>query len=168
MKNKKAFGISRRLLSLPFSERSHSASDLSGTQAAGAGVHTLGGTVNDRLNAADVGLPAAIGTSVGVGHTDTEGHGLATIFTLCHCSAPPFVTPTGSRTEHSLCEDIVSPQSNGNSLADNGEKIKSFLQGLQNIFILCATFVKTLVFFYSIWYNNMDYIGVVCTRFLRR
>ena len=74
--------------------RSHSASDLSGTQAAGAGVHTLGGTVNDRLYAADVGLPAAVGTSVGVGHTDTEGNGLATIFTLCHCSAPPFVTPT--------------------------------------------------------------------------
>ena len=72
--------------------RSHSASDLSGTQAAGAGVHTLGGTVNDRLNAADVGLPAAVGTSVRVGHTDTKGNSLATIFTLCHCSAPPSVT----------------------------------------------------------------------------
>ena len=68
----------------------HRAGDLSGTQAAGAGVHTLGGTVNDRLYAADVGLPAAVGTSVGVGHTDTKGNSLATIFTLCHCSAPPF------------------------------------------------------------------------------
>ena len=127
--NKKAFGHSRRLLSLPVS-RSHSASDLSGTQAAGAGVHTLGRTVNDRLHAADVGLPAAVGTSVGVGHTDTKGNGLATIFTLCHCSAPPFVTPTDGRTKHSLCEDRVSPQSNGSIVADNDEKIKCFLQGL--------------------------------------
>ena len=110
--------------------RSHSASDLSGTQAAGAGVHTLGGTVNDRLNAADVGLPAAVGTSVGVGHTDTEGHGLATIFTLCHCSAPPFITPTDGRTKHSLREDRISPQRNATILADNDEKIKCFLQGL--------------------------------------
>ena len=110
--------------------RSHSASDLSGTQAAGAGVHTLGGTVNDRLNAADVGLPAAVGTSVGVGHTDTKGNGLATIFTLCHCSAPPFVTPTNGRAKHSLCEDRVSPQSNGSILADIAEKIKCFLKGL--------------------------------------
>ena len=72
---------------------SHSASDLSGTQAAGAGVHTLGGTVNDRLNAANVGLPATVGPSVRVRHTDTEGNTLAAVITLCHCSAPPFVTP---------------------------------------------------------------------------
>ena len=110
--------------------RSHSASDLSGTQAAGAGVHTLGGTINDRLHAADVGLPAAVRPSVRVGHTDTKGNSLATIFTLCHCSAPPFVTPTGGRTKHSLCEDKTSPQSNGSIVADNDEKIKSFLQGL--------------------------------------
>ena len=91
--NKKAFGNSRRLLSLPFS-RSHSASDLSGTQAAGAGVHTLGGTVNDRLNAADVGLPATVGPSVRVGHTNAESNTLTAVITLCHCSAPPFVTST--------------------------------------------------------------------------
>ena len=129
----------------------HRAGDLSGTQAAGAGVHTLGGTVNDRLNAADVGLPAAVGTSVGVGHTDTKGNSLATIFTLCHCSAPPFVTPTSGRTKHSLCEDRVSPQSNGNILSDIAEKIKCFFQVLQNIFILADTFQETLVFSIYIW-----------------
>ena len=117
---------------------SHRTGDLSGTQAAGAGVHTLGGTVNDRLNAANVGLPATVGPSVRVRHTDTEGNTLAAVITLCHCSAPPFVTPTGGRTKHSLCEDRVSPQSNATILADNDEKIKCFFQGLQNIFILAV------------------------------
>ena len=126
--NKKAFGIAEGFFCLCW--ELHRAGDLSGTQAAGAGVHTLGGTVNDRLNAADVGLPAAVGTSVGVGHTDTEGHGLATIFPLCHCSAPPFITPTDGRTKHSLREDRISPQRNATILADNDEKIKCFLQGL--------------------------------------
>ena len=146
----------------------HRAGDLSGTQAAGAGVHTLGRTVNDRLHAADVGLPATVGPSVGVGHTDTKGNSLATIFTLCHCSAPPFVTPTSGRTKHSLCEGRIPPQSNASILADIDEKIKCFFQGLQNIFILAVCLWKTLVFFHSVWYNNMDYIGVVCTCILWR
>ena len=70
----------------------HRAGDLSGTQAAGAGVHTLGGTVNDRLDTADVGLPGTVGPSVRVRHTNTESHALAADIALCHCSAPPFVT----------------------------------------------------------------------------
>ena len=147
--NKKAFGISRRLLSLPFSERSHSASDLSGTQAAGAGVHTLGGTVNDRLHAADVGFPAAIGTSVGVGHTDTKGNGLATIFTLCHCSAPPFVTPTNGRAKHSLREDRISPHSNGGIVADIAEKIKCFFKVCKNILFWQNVCENHLYFLYK-------------------
>ena len=70
----------------------HRAGDLSGTQAAGAGVHTLGGAVYDRLNAANVGLPGTVRPSVRVRHTDTEGNTLAAVITLCHCSAPPSVT----------------------------------------------------------------------------
>ena len=70
----------------------HRTGDLSGTQAAGAGVHSLGGPVNDRLYTTDIGLPAAVGPSVRVGHTDTEGNALAAEFTFCHCSAPPSVS----------------------------------------------------------------------------
>ena len=70
----------------------HRAGDLSGTQAAGAGVHTLGGTVNDRLDTADVGLPGTVGPSVRVRHADAESNTLAAVLALCHCSAPPFVT----------------------------------------------------------------------------
>jgi hypothetical protein len=53
--------------------------------------------------------------------------------------------PSG-RTKHSLCEDIVSPQSNGNSLADIAEKIKSFLQGLQNFLFFVRLLPKHLYF----------------------
>ena len=67
----------------------HRTGDLSGTQAAGAGIHTLGGTVHNRLHTADVGLPGAVRPSVRVRHTDTKGNALAAIITFCHCSAPP-------------------------------------------------------------------------------
>ena len=107
----------------------HRAGDLSGTQAAGAGVHTLGRTVNDRLDTADVGLPATVGPSVRVGHTNAESNTLTAVITLCHCSAPPFVTSTAVESSIVLCEGIVPPQSNGTSLADNAKKIKCFLQG---------------------------------------
>ena len=81
--NKKASGKSRRLFLFTCLEL-HRAGDLSGTQAAGAGVHTLGGTVNDRLNAADVGLPSTVGPSVGVRNLDTKGYALTTKITLSH------------------------------------------------------------------------------------
>ena len=48
-----------------------------------------GSTVNDSLDALDVGLPCTVGTSVGVGNLDTEGHALAAKITLSHFIAPP-------------------------------------------------------------------------------
>ena len=48
-----------------------------------------GSSVNDSLNTLDVGLPCAIGTSVGVGNLDTEGYALITKITLSHFIAPP-------------------------------------------------------------------------------
>ena len=90
-KNKKAFGDYAEGLIVTL-DGLHRAGDLSGTQAAGAGVHTLGGAVYDRLNAANVGLPGTVRPSVRVRHTDTEGNTLAAVITLCHCSAPPSVT----------------------------------------------------------------------------
>ena len=50
-----------------------------------------GSTVNDSLDALDVGLPCTVGTSVGVGNLDTEGHALAAKITLSHFIAPPSV-----------------------------------------------------------------------------
>ena len=41
-------------------------------------------SVNDRLNALDVGLSTAVRSSVGVGDFDTERDALAADITLCH------------------------------------------------------------------------------------
>ena len=63
--------------------------DLIGTEASGTSVHMAGSTVNDSLDALDVGLPCTVGTSVGVGNLDTKGHALAAKITLSHFIAPP-------------------------------------------------------------------------------
>ena len=66
------------------SEKSDGAGNLAGTQAASAHVDVLGGTIDDRLDATDVGLPGAVGTSVRVGDLNTEGHALAADITFSH------------------------------------------------------------------------------------
>jgi hypothetical protein len=43
-----------------------------------------GRTVDDCLHALDVGLPGTIGTSVGVGNLDAEGHALIAELAFCH------------------------------------------------------------------------------------
>ena len=60
------------------------AGNLTGTQTAGTNIHMAGRTIDDCLNALDVGLPRAIGTSVGVGNSDTKGHTLVAKLALCH------------------------------------------------------------------------------------
>ena len=69
--------------------KSDGALNLVGAEASGTSVHMAGSSVNDSLNALDVGLPCTIGTSVGVGDLDTEGYALATKITLSHSFAPP-------------------------------------------------------------------------------
>ena len=69
--------------------RSDGTLNLIGTEASGTSVHMARSSVNDSLNALDVGLPCTVGTSVGVGNLNTEGHALATIITLRHFIAPP-------------------------------------------------------------------------------
>ena len=101
LKNKIALGDCRRLF-VYFLVELHRTGDLSGTQTTGAGVHSLGGAVNDRLYAADIGLPAAVGPSVGVGHTNTKGNTLAAEITFCHGSAPPSCLGHVGRIQHSL------------------------------------------------------------------
>ena len=46
-------------------------------------------TVDNSLDPLDIGLPSTVGTSVGVGNLDTEGHALAAKITLSHFIAPP-------------------------------------------------------------------------------
>ena len=44
----------------------------------------LGAAVYDGLDALHIGLPAAVGTSVGMADLDTESHALVAELTLCH------------------------------------------------------------------------------------
>ena len=71
---------------------SDSALNLVGAEASGTCVNMAGSSVNDSLNALDVGLPCTIGTSVGVRDLNAEGHALTTKITLSHFIAPPILT----------------------------------------------------------------------------
>ena len=77
-------------------EDSDGALDLIGAEASGTSVHMAGSSVNDSLNALDVGLPCTIGTSVGVGDLDTEGYALATKITFRHLLHLPSEMTLGS------------------------------------------------------------------------
>jgi hypothetical protein len=72
--------------------KSDGALNLVGAEASGTSVHMAGSSVNDSLNALDVGLPCTIGTSVGVRDLNAEGHALTTKITLSHFIAPPILT----------------------------------------------------------------------------
>ena len=63
---------------------SDSTGDFAGTQTPGTNIYMAGGTIDDCLHALDIGLPCAVGPSVGVGHLDPEGNTLVTELTLCH------------------------------------------------------------------------------------
>ena len=78
--------------------KSDCALDLIGAEASGTSVHMAGSSVNDSLNALDVGLPCTIGTSVGMGDLDTERYALATKITLSHFIAPPIRMNTQQTT----------------------------------------------------------------------
>ena len=68
----------------PADRRLHSAGHFAGTQAAGAGVHTLGSPVDNSLHTLDVGLPSPVRTTVGVRDLDAERHILTAEITFCH------------------------------------------------------------------------------------
>lgn len=74
----------------------HRTGDLSGTQATGAGVHSLGRAVDDRLHTTDIGLPGTVRPSVRVRHANAEGHALAAKIAFCHGSAPPSFGPNST------------------------------------------------------------------------
>ena len=62
----------------------HRTGDLAGTEAAGAHIDVLRGTVHNRLHALDVGLPGAIGAAVRVGDLNPKGNTLAAEITFGH------------------------------------------------------------------------------------
>ena len=63
---------------------SDSTLDLIGAEASGACVNMARSTVDNGLDTLHIGLPSAVGTSVGVGNLDTKGNALTTIITLRH------------------------------------------------------------------------------------
>ena len=82
-KNKKPAFLRTRALILPYS-LSHSAGDLTGTEASGADVHVGGGALHDCLHALHVGLPGTIGTTMRVRNANTKGHALIAKLALSH------------------------------------------------------------------------------------
>ena len=58
--------------------------NLVGTEASGTSVHMARSTVNNCLDTLDIGLPSTVGTSMGVGNLNAEGHALTTKITLSH------------------------------------------------------------------------------------
>ena len=62
----------------------HRAGDLAGTQATGAGVNLLGGTVYNRLNALDVGMPSTVCAPMRVRNLNTESNTFAAEITFSH------------------------------------------------------------------------------------
>ena len=93
--------------------------DLSRTQATGAGVNTLRGTVHHRLDTADVGLPGTVGTSVGVRNLNAEGNTLSAEITLSHMGCTSFTRKKSRKTSSSL-------KSTNSILADFRKEIKAF------------------------------------------
>ena len=103
----------------PADRRLHSAGHFAGTQAAGAGVHTLGSPVDNSLHTLDVGLPSPVRTTVGVRDLDAERHILTAIFAFCHVS---------HLLLYSVTDDMIT---------DNLQKSKLF-------FIFCSSERKKL------------------------
>ena len=63
---------------------SDSSGDFTGTQTPGTNIYMARGTVHNRLDTLDVGLPRAVGTPVGVRDLDAEGNALVAELTLSH------------------------------------------------------------------------------------
>ena len=64
--------------------RSHSAGDLTRTEASGADIGVSGSAIHDCLNTLDIGLHSTVGTTVRVRHLDGERNALVAEFTFGH------------------------------------------------------------------------------------
>jgi hypothetical protein len=88
-------GLYQRVFRFMFSSRCsqhnarlNSTLNLTGTQAAGAGVHTARAAVNERLDTADIRLEQSVGADVGVGYRNPESYALTADVTLGHYNNP--------------------------------------------------------------------------------
>ena len=61
-----------------------SSGNFTGTQTPGTNVHMARGTVHNRLDPLDIGLPSAVGPAVGVGNLDAKGNTLVAKLTFSH------------------------------------------------------------------------------------
>ena len=86
------------------SEKSDRSGDLTGTQAACAGVNSAGGAVDDRLDSFHVGLPGSVGSSVGVGNLDTELHVFSAKIAFCHVERTSFDYWTNKSAENIITD----------------------------------------------------------------
>ena len=73
-----------------FKNKLDSAGNLTGTQATRANGNGLVRTVHDCLDLANIGLPGAIGFTVGVRNILTVDNTLSADTTLCHYLTPPY------------------------------------------------------------------------------
>ena len=78
--------------------------DFPGTKAARADVDRLGASIDDRFDAADVGLPGSVGFAVGMGNVVSEHDALAADTAFCH-TRPPHQLP---RTAASMFNRHIS------------------------------------------------------------
>ncbi len=78
------YRISGRGKSDKFDSVSDSAGDFAGAQATSAGVYVAGFTINNSFYATDISFPGSVGTSVGMGHFDTESNTFSAEITFCH------------------------------------------------------------------------------------
>ena len=60
-----------------FLKSSNRAGNFTRTQTAGTNIHMAGRTVDDRLDALDIGLPHLVGATVRMGDLDPEGNPLS-------------------------------------------------------------------------------------------
>ena len=106
----------------------HSAGDLTGTEASGADVHVSGSALHDRLHALHVGLPGAVGTTVGVGNLNAEGDALVAEFAFGHVA-------------YLLAMRIAFKKASTDIIAEFPIKCKSFFQLnsllFTNLMIIC-------------------------------
>jgi hypothetical protein len=71
------------------SKNSDRAGNFTRTQATGAGVHSAGFAVDQRLNPLYVGFPGTVGTTMRMGYLDTKLNFFIAEIAFCHMSAPP-------------------------------------------------------------------------------
>ena len=67
-----------------FNVYSNGAGNFTRTQTAGTNIYMAGRSVDNRLNALDIGLPCTIGTTMWMGNLYSKGNTLVAKLALCH------------------------------------------------------------------------------------